>query len=787
MGIKQVLKTKYSCWSELEKAIEQISDTTEKGDAFEQVCYFYFLYHKPLYQISEVYSPKIAGREIPKEIEDKLKLSHRDDGVDGVFVTTDGKCTAYQAKFRSNRRCPSSNELNNFWAEAEYADHRLVIANCPALPKDTGKRKSGTTVLVDRLDALGDDFFEYLYSVANGTEFEINTKKLSPMKFQEPIIRSAVKGFETVDRGKIIAACATGKTLISLWISEEMHAETVLFFAPNLSLIRQSIERWSLNANEKFQYLAVCSDNTVSSKLEDDLLTDLIDLDVPVTTDPEPIVKFLTGIKGKKVIFSTYQSVVCLIEALTNIPDFRFDLAVYDEAHRTAGRVEHGLFNLALSDSNIPVSKRLFMTATEKLIKPWIKDRLEQEEMTVFSMDDENIYGPTFYKFSFGEAIKQKIISDYKIVIAGISDSEIKELVDSNRYIRISHQDGSSSSTISADTLFKVMLLGKTVKETGMNKVVSFHSSVAAAKEFIRVIDKRVTAIKAAIEYQRERLPRLTKVHSQEELRQNKNAYMLLNQDSANLPIEDESIDLVLTDPPYGSNVQYGELSAFWLAWLYPDLGLEKNKVLDLSKEILVNRKKRAESKDHEFYYRGLLGVFKECYRVLKDGAPLVFTFNNKDPKVWMAVMKAALEAGFVLEDDGVIYQEPIENYINTAHTKYSKALLGDFIYTFLKDKRLNKIQNNLISEENMYTKIESTIDKKIADTVRVQASTTNEIYIAVFKQIIPLLASLAMEQRNFQYTNKLFKSSGIEDRIKKICTWDDATKKWRLQSWQAI
>lgn len=268
-----------------------------------------------------------------------------------------------------------------------------------------------------------------------------------------------------------------------------MHAETVLFFAPNLSLIRQSIERWSLNANEKFQYLAVCSDNTVSSKLEDDLLTDLIDLDVPVTTDPEPIVKFLTGIKGKKVIFSTYQSVVCLIEALTNIPDFRFDLAVYDEAHRTAGRVEHGLFNLALSDSNIPVSKRLFMTATEKLIKPWIKDRLEQEEMTVFSMDDENIYGPTFYKFSFGEAIKQKIISDYKIVIAGISDSEIKELVDSNRYIRISHQDGSSSSTISADTLFKVMLLGKTVKETGMNKVVSFHSSVAAAKEFIRVME----------------------------------------------------------------------------------------------------------------------------------------------------------------------------------------------------------------------------------------------------------------------------------------------------------
>lgn len=377
--------------------------------------------------------------------------------------------------------------MNNFWAEAEYADNRLVIANCPALPKDTDKRKSVSSVLVDKFDSLDDDFFEYLYKAANGTNSTSKVKKLSPMEFQKLIIESVVKGFNTVDRGKIIAACATGKTLISLWVSEEMHSETVLFFAPNLSLIRQSIERWTSNANDKFQYLAVCSDSTVSTKLEDDLVTELIDLDVPVTTDSEPIVKFLTGVSRKRVVFSTYQSVECLIEGLKQIPDFSFDLAIYDEAHRTAGRIENGLFNLALSDSNIPIKKRLFMTATEKLIKPWIKDRLEHDDITVFSMDDEDVYGPTFYKFTFGEAIKQKIISDYKIVIAGITDKEIKNLVDANRYVKVNNQDGSSIEVISADTLFKAMLLGKAVKETGMNKIVSFHSSVAAAKEFINV------------------------------------------------------------------------------------------------------------------------------------------------------------------------------------------------------------------------------------------------------------------------------------------------------------
>lgn len=297
----------------------------------------------------------------------------------------------------------------------------------------------------------------------------------------------------------------------------------------------------------------------------------------------------------------------------------------------------------------------------------------------------------------------------------------------------------------------------------------------------IEYIDKRVTAMKAAIDFQKERLPKLVKVNTQKELDENEHSYMLLNQDSADLPIADESIDLVLTDPPYGSNVQYGELSAFWLAWLYPDLGIEKSRVVDLSREILVNRKKGQKSKDHEFYYQGLLSVFQECYRVLKDGRPFVFTFNNKDPKVWMAVMKAALEAGFVLEDDGVIYQEPIENYINTVHTKYSGALLGDFIYTFLKDKNAKPLLSENASEKNLHKTIEDTIDQKICETVKKHASTTNEIYIEVFKQIIPLLASLAMEQHNFKYTTNLFKNTGIEDKIKKLCIWDDNAKKWRM------
>ena len=156
-----LLSRKYASWSDLESQIERLQDTTEKGDAFEQFCYFYFCFYSALYQISSIFTPKINGKEIPHNLRTKYKLSKKDDGVDGLFITTDGKATVYQAKFRSGRKSPPSNELNNFWAEGEYADYRLVIANATSLPADVQKRKNNLSVLVNAFDDLPADFFDF--------------------------------------------------------------------------------------------------------------------------------------------------------------------------------------------------------------------------------------------------------------------------------------------------------------------------------------------------------------------------------------------------------------------------------------------------------------------------------------------------------------------------------------------------------------------------------------------------------------------------------------------------
>ena len=287
----------------------------------------------------------------------------------------------------------------------------------------------------------------------------------------------------------------------------------------------------------------------------------------------------------------------------------------------------------------------------------------------------------------------------------------------------------------------------------------------------IEYIEKRMAAIKAALIYQKEKFAIAPEfIDDFSKIKENDSNCILLNQDSSEIPIPDESVDLVLTDPPYGGNVQYGELSAFWLAWIHEDLGISKEYITDLSGEILVQRKNKVNAKTYQTYYEGLKRVYSECYRVLKKGQPLVFTFNSKDAKVWLAVLKAVIDAGFVLEPEGVIYQSPIENYKNTAHTMAAGTVHGDFIYTFVKPYepavRIGEIQ---------FTDIKAEIEQAIIDAITAelnggQPKSISELYIAVLRQLIPILAKLALSKENFGAVNKLISGKIIEEAIRKTC-----------------
>ncbi|MEM2939846.1 MAG: DNA methyltransferase [Candidatus Bathyarchaeia archaeon] len=226
------------------------------------------------------------------------------------------------------------------------------------------------------------------------------------------------------------------------------------------------------------------------------------------------------------------------------------------------------------------------------------------------------------------------------------------------------------------------------------------------------------------------------RAESFKDLLNNKATCLILTQSSTRLPIEDESVDVVITDPPYGGNVNYGELADYWMVWLNHD------KLLDKTEEIIINKSQGKELKDYE---NGLMLVFKECYRVLKKGGNLVATFNSRNLDVVASFVIAATQAGFILHPQGLLYQPPIKAYTTTFHAIFVGAFIGDFIFTFYKpiDQVVNDVPTTA-DLDNFKERINELIKNHVDERI-----TEPELREKAYKVLIPFLAAYAQTNIN--------------------------------------
>ena len=192
-----------------------------------------------------------------------------------------------------------------------------------------------------------------------------------------------------------------------------------------------------------------------------------------VSTDFNEIWNFLKSYP-ETIVYSTYQSLDVIQEAITG-KNFEFDLAICDEAHRTAGS-KLGKFGLIHSDTNIPVKKRLYMTATPRVLSDKLKNNLNKEKIDyTHDMSNFDIFGPELYKMSFKEAIEQEIILDYKIFAIGVNDQEIYNAIRRRKY---------SSDTEKVDEIANNFALQKFMNIHNSNHAITFHSTIRKAKKF---------------------------------------------------------------------------------------------------------------------------------------------------------------------------------------------------------------------------------------------------------------------------------------------------------------
>ncbi len=219
-----------------------------------------------------------------------------------------------------------------------------------------------------------------------------------PRNDQTIIIGKSVIHFQQYDKGMLVLMCGVGKTLISLWITQELNSNTILIGVPNKLLLKQ----W-----EK----VVCI-----------LFQNIPYLIVSGGVDIENIIRFLENNQKKCIVITTYSSAHKVYTA-TQDTCFVFDMKLLDEVHHLTS------YNMQLAHTtkkyiqmlDIPSIKQLSLTATLKQLESIRDDNI------VVSNDNVEYFGEIIDRKCLLWAINENIICDYVIQTIITNEEQIEQ------------------------------------------------------------------------------------------------------------------------------------------------------------------------------------------------------------------------------------------------------------------------------------------------------------------------------------------------------------------------
>lgn len=354
----------------------------------------------------------------------------------------------------------------------------------------------------------------------HGAKAVIKSREL--LKHQKKAVDFFHEHFKSADRGRLIMACGTGKTFTSLRIAEKETngAGLVLFLVPSIALLGQTLGEWATFAQHPIKPICICSDAEVSrrKKEKDEGGFTLEDLALPASTDVNNIVQQFHAAQknpnhGMTVVFSTYQSIERVSEAQKELERLKpgscvFDLIICDEAHRTTGVAlkneggdyDESAFTKVHDNEFLTGRKRIYMTATPRLYKDEVKEKAQEAEAYLCSMDDPALYGEEVYRIGFGEAVENDLLSDYKVLVLTVEENKIPPIFQeaiANSQNEIKADDISKLigciNALSKRTMIDEELI-RASDPAPMRTAVAFCQSIRISKHFSNVFNNQKDA-----------------------------------------------------------------------------------------------------------------------------------------------------------------------------------------------------------------------------------------------------------------------------------------------------
>ena len=366
-----------------------------------------------------------------------------DTGIDLVATRHDGGLTAIQCKMFAAQRTIRKEDIDSFMsasAKAQFTERMIVETTSKPWSPHAETMLHGQAIVTTRIglqDLIASDV-DWSAFAGTGEIARREPKVLRPDQMEA--VKAVCAGLAEADRGKLVMACGTGKTLTALRIAENLAGadRNVLFLMPSLALMAQSVREWCADAVVPLTAFAVCSDTQVGKRrwrADDVAELEVTDLAFPVTTDAEKVAGAVKSASAEtmRIVFATYQSVQVIAQAQTKHGMPEFDLIVCDEAHRTTGATFAGedQSNFVKVNDNgvIQGRKRLYMTATPRIYGEGAKSKAREVDAVLASMDDETLYGRVLVHAGFAEAVERGILADYRVIVLAMDEGHVSASV----------------------------------------------------------------------------------------------------------------------------------------------------------------------------------------------------------------------------------------------------------------------------------------------------------------------------------------------------------------------
>lgn len=422
----------------------------EKGTYFEEliVCY---LRNEATYR--DLYSDVWTYAQWAK----RQGIDKRDAGIDLVAKTHGThELHAIQCKFYAEDYRVQKSDIDSFFTASGKSTfkHRLIVSTTSNWSVHAEDALQDQNPPVSKIDLYDLETSQIDWAKYQPGQAPVLQARKTLRTHQKNALDAVVQGLKTAERGKLIMACGTGKTFTSLKIAETLAGAggRVLFLVPSLSLLSQTLTEWTQESDIPLHSFAVCSDSDVGKKrkVDDDVVqTFTHELRYPATTEPARLAGEIAkrhDVQHMSVVFSTYQSIDVISQAQKQFNLDDFDLIVCDEAHRTTGATfdgqEESAFVRVHSADFIRSSKRVYMTATPRIYGDTAKASAEQDNVALFSMDNETHYGKELFVITFSEAVKRGLLVDYKVIVLAVEETHVNRrlqnlLADGNNQLKV--------------------------------------------------------------------------------------------------------------------------------------------------------------------------------------------------------------------------------------------------------------------------------------------------------------------------------------------------------------